>query len=105
MTKKNSYFKKRRQQNQRFLITILSILVLAAGSFNMYNKALDREFSKVNKDMDSLTKKKEDLQISINGLKEDYENRNTDEFKEKIARDRLDMVKKSEVVYEDDNNK
>lgn len=105
MTKKNSYFKKRRQQNQRFLITILSIMVLAAGSFNMYNKALDREFSKVNKDMESLTKKKEDLQISINGLKEDYENRNTDEFKEKIARDRLDMVKKSEVVYEDDNNK
>lgn len=105
MTKKNSYFKKRRKKNQKFLITIVSIMVLSAGSFNLYNKALDREFAKVNKDIKSLTKKKEELQISINGLKEDYENRNTDEFKEKIARDRLDMVKKSEVVYQDDNNK
>lgn len=105
MTKKNSYFKKRRKKNQKFLITIVSIMVLAAGSFNLYNRALDREFAKVNKDMQSLTKKKEELQISIDGLKEDYENRNTDEFKEKIARDRLDMVKKSDVVYQDDNNK
>ena len=105
MTKKNSYFKKRRKKNQKFLITIVSIMVLGAGSFNLYNRALDREFAKVNKDIKSLTKKKEELQISINGLKEDYENRNTDEFKEKIARDRLDMVKKSEVVYQDDNNK
>lgn len=105
MSKKNSYLKQRRNKNQRFLLTILSILALSAGSFILYNKAIEKEYAKVNKDIESLNKKKEDLQITIKSLKEDYDNRNTDEFKEKIARDRLDMVKKSEVVYEDDNNK
>ena len=85
-----------------------SILDLLKGRLikpPLYTKAVEKEYAKVNKDIESLNKKKDDLQITIKSLKEDYDNRNTDEFKEKIARDRLDMVKKSEVVYEDDNNK
>ena len=41
----------------------------------------------------------------IDSIKEDYENRNTDEYKEKIAREKLGMIKKDEYVYKDENNK
>ena len=41
----------------------------------------------------------------IDTIKKDYENRNTDDFKEKIAREKLGMIKKDEYVYKDENNK
>ncbi len=104
MAKKNSYLKRRRKQNQRFLLTIFAVLLVAGLSYYAYGVKVNRETASLDKEIHSSVKKKESLQAEIKELKDDYEKRNTDEFKEKIARDRLDMVKKSEVVYEDDNN-
>lgn len=104
MAKKSSYLKRRRRQNQRFLLTILAILFLALGAYMAFDRSVKKDLIAIDKEIYSSVKKKEGLQAEIKELKDDYEKRNTDEFKEKIARDRLDMVKKSEVVYEDDNN-
>lgn len=45
------------------------------------------------------------IKKEIDTIKKDYENRNTDDFKEKIAREKLGMIKKDEYVYKDENNK
>lgn len=105
MAKKNSYLKKRKNQNQRFLLGILSLLLVSGAGYKLYGVRVSRQMAYLDKEISSSIKKKDDLVGEIKELKEDYEKRNTDEFKEKIARNRLDMVKKSEVVYEDDNNK
>ena len=104
MAKKNSYLKRRRKQNQKFLLTIFAVLLVAGLSYYASGVKANKEMASLDKEIYSSVKKKESLQAEIKELKDDYEKRNTDEFKEKIARDRLDMVKKSEVVYEDDNN-
>lgn len=104
MTRKNSYFRRRRRQNKRFLLTIVSVLVLAFGFLSIYNQNYQKQMASLDKDIASTQAKKDELDKEIKSLKDDYKNRNTDEFKEKIARERLNMVKKSEVVYEDENN-
>ncbi|MDO5048031.1 MAG: septum formation initiator family protein [Anaerococcus sp.] len=104
MSKKNTYLRQRRGRNRRFLLVVLAIIILAFSSMWFYNKKYESQMVKLDEEIKSSSKKKEDLDLSIKTLREDYKNRNTDEFKEKIARDRLNMVKKSEVVYEDENN-
>lgn len=104
MTRKNSYFRRRRRQNKRFLLTIVSVLALAFGFLWIYNQNYQKQMARLDKDIASTQAKKDELDKEIKDLKDDYKNRNTDEFKEKIARQRLNMVKKSEVVYEDENN-
>ena len=104
MSRNKSYFQKRRVKNKRFLLIIALILVSSFVYFKIYNKNLDKKISELNSLINDENLKKDSLKNSISEIKQDYSNRNTDEFKEKIARNRLDMVKESEVSYEDGNN-
>lgn len=76
---------------------ITGVLVLSSVGFLYLNSSMNAENEKMSKDIISSQKKLEDVKTEIDGLKEDYEMRNTDQFKEKVAKEKLGMVKKDEV--------
>ena len=101
--RKDSYLSKRRQKNKRFLRIALALLVISSLGFLYLNSSMNKENEAMNKDIISSQKKLEDMKTEIKGLKEDYEMRNTDQFKEKVAKEKLGMVKKGEEKSEEKN--
>lgn len=94
--RKDSYLSKRKQRNKRFLRIAAGLVVLASLGFFYLNSAMNKEHKDMNKDIISGQKKLEDIKTEIDELKNDYEMRNTDDFKEKVAKEKLGMVKKGE---------
>ena len=66
---------------------------------------MKKEITSLNQDIKVTNSKIKKVRKDIDTIKSDYDNRNTDEFKEKIAREKLGMIKKDEYVYKDENNK
>lgn len=95
--RKDSYLSKRKEKNKRFLRMIAGLIVLSSVGFWYLNSSMNAENEKMSKDIISSQKKLEDVKTEIDGLREDYEMRNTDQFKEKVAKEKLGMVKKDEV--------
>lgn len=95
--RKDSYLSKRKEKNKRFLRIIAGLIVLSSVGFWYLNSSMNAENEKMSKDIISSQKKLEDVKTEIDGLREDYEMRNTDQFKEKVAKEKLGMVKKDEV--------
>lgn len=94
--RKDSYLSKRKQKNKRFLRIAAGLVIIASLGFFYLNSAMNKEHADMNKDIISGQKKLEDIKTEIDELKNDYEMRNTDEFKEKVAKEKLGMVKKGE---------
>lgn len=94
--RKDSYLSKRKQRNKRFLRIAAGLVIVASLGFFYLNSAMNKEHADMNKDIISGQKKLEDIKTEIDELKNDYEMRNTDEFKEKVAKEKLGMVKKGE---------
>lgn len=94
MAKKKSYAKKRKAKNTKFFVMILILTVLFAGFIYYSNSRMDAEMREIDQEMTSNKKKMQELDEEITSLEDDYDIRNTDEFKEKIAKERLGMVKK-----------
>ena len=94
--RKDSYLSKRKQKNKRFLRLALGLVIVASLGFFYLNSAMNKEHAEMNKDIISGQKKLEDIKTDIDELKDDYEMRNTDQFKEKVAKEKLGMVKKGE---------
>lgn len=92
--RKDFYLSKRRQKNKRFLRTAAGLVIAASLGFFYLNSSMNKEHDDMNKDIISGQKKLEDIKTEIDELKDDYEMRNTDEFKEKVAKEKLGMVKK-----------
>lgn len=101
--KKESYLSKRRQKNKRFFRTAVGLVVVAGLGFFYLNSSMNKENENMTKDIISSQKKLEDVKTEIKSLKEDYEMRNTDEFKEKVAKEKLGMVKKSKDDEEENS--
>ena len=102
MAKKKSYAKKRKAKNTKFFVMILILTVLFAGFIYYSNSRMDAEMREIDQEMTSNKKKMQELDEEITSLEDDYDIRNTDEFKEKIAKERLGMVKKdSEENFDD----
>lgn len=104
MDKDQRYLKNRRKYNRRYLISIIIVLSIAFFGFRSMNRAIQDEIADLNKQIKEKNSEIENVKVDIASLKSDYEMRNTDDFKEKIARERLGMVKKDEYVYKDGNN-
>lgn len=102
--RKDSYLSKRKEKNKRFLRMIAGVLVLSSVGFWYLNSSMNAENEKMSKDIISSQKKLEDVKTEIDGLREDYEMRNTDQFKEKVAKEKLGMVKKDEVSEKPEEN-
>lgn len=96
MAKKRSYARKRKAKNTRFILAILVITGLFAGFIYFSNSNMNKEIKSLDEEITSNTKKMDDLDSEITSLEEDYDIRNTDEFKEKVAKERLGMVKKED---------
>ena len=94
MAKKKSYAKKRKAKNTKFFVMILILTILFAGFIYYSNSRMDAEMREIDQEMTSNKKKMQELDEEITSLEDDYDIRNTDEFKEKVAKERLGMVKK-----------
>lgn len=105
MNKYERYLKNRSQKNLRFLLVILLLFVLGLFLSRSFNKNIDAKLSSMDKNIKTTNSKITNVKTDIESIKKDYENRNTDEFKEKLAREKLEMIKKDEYVYKDENNK
>lgn len=101
--RKDTYLSKRGAKNKKFLMAAGSLLVVSSLGFAYLNSSMNKEHADMNKDIISSQKKLDDVKNEIEGLKEDYEMRNTDEFKEKVAKERLGMVKKGEESSEENS--
>lgn len=101
--RKDTYLSKRGAKNKRFLVTAASLLLVSSLGFAYLNSSMNKENDEMKKDIVSSQKKLEDIKGEIEVLKDDYEMRNTDEFKEKIAKERLGMVKKGEASSEENS--
>lgn len=102
MAKAKSYQKRRKAKNRRFLLTIFLILLISVISFIFLNKMMKAEINTLDTEISSTKKKLDDVSKEITSLESDYEIRNTDQFKEKIAQERLGMIKGKTDKKEDE---
>ena len=104
MARAKSYQKKRKAKNRRFLLSVLLILILSTVAYIFFNKMMNAEINTLNSEINSTKKKLDSVNEEITSLESDYEIRNTDQFKEKIAQERLGMVKGENEKEEDETD-
>lgn len=104
MARAKSYQKKRKAKNRRFLLSVLLILILSTVAYIFFNKMMNAEIKTLNSEINSTKKKLDSVNEEITSLESDYEIRNTDQFKEKIAQERLGMVKGENEKEEDETD-
>ena len=104
MARAKSYQKKRKAKNRRFLLSVLFILILSTIAYIFLNKMMNAEIKTLNSEISSTKKKLDSVNEEITNLESDYEIRNTDQFKEKIAQERLGMVKGENEKEEDETD-
>lgn len=104
MARAKSYQKKRKAKNRRFLLSVLLILILSTVAYIFFNKMMNAEIKTLNSEISSTKKKLDAVNEEITSLESDYEIRNTDQFKEKIAQERLGMVKGENEKEEDETD-
>ena len=105
MSKYERYLKNRSKKNRRFLIMSILAFVLVFLLTKSFNNKINAQMGAVNNEIKSTSNKISSLRNEIDTIKKDYENRNTDAYKERVAREKLGMIKKDEYVYKDENNK
>ena len=105
MNKYERYIKNRSKKNTRFLIMVFLVFILTCFLTRAFNKNMNRQRLSLKENITETNTKISKVKKEIDTIKKDYENRNTDDFKEKIAREKLGMIKKDEYVYKDENNK
>lgn len=91
--------KENKTKNKKSFLKLYSIIFLVICF--VFGKAIIFQMSekaKLNAKIEELEANKEQLNEEIENIKKDIQNKDTEEFVEKIARDRLNMVKKNEVI-------
>ena len=80
-----------------FLIMIFMILSFSSYLFYKYNSLINynMKIDEINKQIDTALKKNEELKYQA-------EYKNSNEYIEKIARDKLGMVKNNEIIFYND---
>lgn len=105
MNKYKSYIKNRSKKNLLFLIAVIGVFFLVFFFARSFNKKIEDDIKTLSEDVEKTDKKIASVKEEIESIQKDYENRNTDAFKEKIAREKLGMVKKDEYVYKDNDKR
>ena len=106
--KKHIIAKKRRESNRRFFFFILILISLSSIYFSYTFIGQRISLNNSNKELDSLILEREILNKEIEDLREQFDNKDTPEYIEKIARDKLGMIKPNEYIvkeYNEDKNK
>ncbi|CAH2215116.1 FtsB family cell division protein [Tepidibacter aestuarii] len=96
----------RKTKKKRFNIYILGLklfvlFIVCSSAYSVINQGIViREYKREIKSLNEQIKKENE---NIKNVKADIENYKTDEYIEKIARERLKMVKPGEIIYIDIN--
>lgn len=96
MARKSAYLRQRKSKNLRFLLFILIIIGACIALYTYSSNAMDKEIKHIDSEITSNQKKLKGIDEEITKLTNDYNIRNTDEFKEQIAEDMLGMTKENE---------
>lgn len=92
----------RKKRRRLRMIPVLLILLLGAYLVHAYVDQTKR-IAELRKEKAELAGAQVDLENEVKSLEYDYENRDSFEFIEKVAREKLGMVKSNEEVYVDIN--
>lgn len=96
MARSKSYKKRRKAKNKRFFLFTFLILLISGGYYYYSSQQMDAEIDRLDKEIISNEKKIDHINEEIVEIEEDFKIRNTDDFKEKIAEERLGMVKEKQ---------
>lgn len=95
--------KRKKFMGQYIIIFMFIGVVFISATLGIGKQILN--IKKYNEEIADLKSQIENTDKSINKLKQDKKNINEDEYIEKIARERLHMVKPNELIYIDINKK
>lgn len=93
--------RKKQKNNRKFLNFIIVLVILSSVYFTTTFVKQSIESRRINAQLDSLLKKEEDLNKEIKDLKETYDNADSMDFVERIAREKLGMIKSKEYIIKE----
>ena len=97
---------KRKVKNNRRFVNFIVIVVLISMIYFTFTLVRTRiEYKRINAQLDELIAEKKSLEVELESLKESYENRESLEFAEEVAREKLGMLKAKEYIVKDKENK
>lgn len=92
----NQRFKRRFLTSRSAIIWVFTIIIFAGMAVGFYK--IEQRVSSYQKTIDELSTEIKTLKDTNRQLEEEMENVNSDEYIEKMARERLGMVKKDEYI-------
>ncbi|QQK07939.1 FtsB family cell division protein [Miniphocaeibacter halophilus] len=90
--------RKRKQSNRRFVSFIVVLAIISSLYFTFTFIRQIGDYNRINKELDTLVSEKESLKDEIKELENTYKEVDTPEFVEKMAREKLGMVKSDEYI-------
>ncbi|WP_099203714.1 FtsB family cell division protein [Miniphocaeibacter massiliensis] len=93
---------KRKVANNRRFVNFAVVLVLISMLYFTFTLARNKiEYNRTNNQLNELITQKESIKKEINSLEKKYENRESIEFAEEVAREKLGMVKAKEYIIKE----
>ncbi|MDO4594153.1 MAG: septum formation initiator family protein [Tissierellia bacterium] len=103
MSSLKKFHLQRKRKNRKFVKFLLGISIIVFSLFFALSVMQKNKINELDRQISAKEEEIDKLNLDIDSLKKDYKSRNTDKFKEKIARERLKMLKDDEYLYEDKN--
>ncbi len=102
--KKNTN-KKKLNKRRRFInfIVILTLLTTVYFTFTLVRNKV--EYNRLNNQLDELISERKEIEEEIKNLEKNYEDRDSLEFAEKVAREKLGMIKAKEYIIKEKTDK
>ncbi len=103
MERREGRIKTRNKQknNRKFFNFVIVLVILSSVYFTTTFIKQSIESGRVNEQLDSLLKKEEELNKEIVDLKKTYDNADSPDFVERIAREKLGMIKSKEYIIKE----
>lgn len=90
--------KKRKESNKRFFGFIIILIIISSLYFTSTFIKQIGDYNRLNNELNDLVSEKDSLENEISELKNTYKEVDTPEFVEKMAREKLGMVKSDEYI-------
>lgn len=93
--------RKKQKNNRKFFNFVIVLVILSSVYFTTTFIKQGIESRRINAQLDSLLKKEDDLNKEIKDLKKTYDNSDSLDFVERIAREKLGMIKSKEYIIKE----
>lgn len=90
--------RKRKESNRRFVSFIVVLVIISSLYFTYTFVKQIGNYNRINNELNTLVSEKDSLEEEIKELKNTYKEVDTPEFVEKMAREKLGMVKSDEYI-------